>query len=431
MLSDTMSSSDGASHTQDLAARRLEILLGAALALAGEHDVDRMLPLVVKSAAAVAGARYAALGIYDEAGGMDRFIHHGVDDGTVAMIGALPEGRGLLGKVIVADGPVRLDDLAADPRSLGFPPHHPPMRRFLGVPVRRGARRFGNLYLTEKEGGAPFDEEDERLVVILAAFAAAAMEGALLVVAERERSAARGELAAARERERLGQEMLMAVFDAQEAERARVARDLHDQIGQDLTSVLLALRLVETSLDRGGSDLGDARLRTAEARELVNDALRDARQLAFDLRPTVLDDVGLVAALRRLTGDLAARHDLNVVMTVDGLDEDRRFPGDVETVVYRVVQEALTNVIRHAGAGRAQIRLAHEGTWVRAVVTDDGAGFDPRAAVGRSLGLLGMQERAALVRGRVEVVSSPGTGTAVQLEVPLVEPISSIAQPRR
>lgn len=414
-----MGSSETGTEPGTVAADRLDALLRAALALAGEHDLDPLLQRMVDSAAEVSGARFAALGVYDESGRIRRFVHHGIDADTVARIGHLPEGRGLLGEVIVADGPIRLDDLTADPRAAGFPSGHPPMRRFLGVPVRRGPRRFGNLYLTEKAGGRPFDEEDERLVTTLAAFAAAAIEGALLVAAERDRGAARSELAAARERERLGQEMLVAVLDAQEAERARVARDLHDQIGQALTSVLLGLRLVETSLEREQPDLGDARQRTAEVRELVNDALADVRQLAFDLRPTVLDDVGLVAALRRLTGDLAARHGFSVEVALDGVSEDGRFPTEVETVVYRVAQEALTNVVRHARARRVSVQLTRCQGSLRAVVTDDGAGFDPAAIGGRSLGLLGMRERATLVGGRVEITSAPGAGTRMELEVPV------------
>lgn len=105
------------------------------------------------------GARYAALGIYDQAGRVERFVHHGLDAGTVERIGVLPQGRGLLGEVIVGNGPIRLADLTTDPRSAGFPEHHPPMYRFLGVPVRRGERRFGNLYLTEKP--ACFDAQDD------------------------------------------------------------------------------------------------------------------------------------------------------------------------------------------------------------------------------------------------------------------------------
>src|SRR6266545_3599139 len=144
---------------------RSAALLEAALALGSEHELEPVLRRIV------------------EHGEIQTFVHVGVDAATVARIGRLPRRRGLLGEVIAADGPIRLDDLGADPRSCGFPPHHPPMRTFLGVPVASGSRRYGNLYLTEKRDGRPFDDQDERLIVTLAAFAAAAIESALLVAA--------------------------------------------------------------------------------------------------------------------------------------------------------------------------------------------------------------------------------------------------------
>lgn len=395
------------------------MLLEAALALGSQHELEPVLQRIVESAAKVAGARYSALGRYDEHGQIRSFVHHGIDPDTVARVGQLPRGRGLLGEVIVASGPIRLDDLTADPRARGFPPHHPPMRSFLGVPLVSGSRRYGNLYLTEKRGGGSFDEEDERLIVTLAAFAAAAIENALLVEAERERAAARAELAASRERERLREEMLAGVLGAQEAERARVARDLHDEIGQDLTSVLLGLRLVETSLAGEPPNLDAARKHSAELRGLVTDALSDVRRLAFELRPTVLDDVGLLAAVQRLAADVAARHGLTHQIEVDGLGQAERLPAEVETVAYRVIQEAVTNVVRHAGAASVRIAVARSADRLRVAVTDDGVGFDPAAVGSGSLGLGGMMERAALVGGAVSLTASPGRGTTVVLEVPL------------
>jgi len=390
---------------------RFDALVQGALELAAEHDVGQILDRMVRCAADVAGATYAALGVYDATGGIERFVHFGVDAETVARIGHYPQGRGLLGEVILADGPIRLSDLGADPRACGFPAQHPPMRSFLGVPVRVGERRFGNLYVTEKHGGGQFDEEDERLVVTLAAFAAAAIEGALLVATERE-------LAAAQERSRAQQEMLARVIDAQEAERARVARDLHDQIGQSLTSVLLGLRLVDGSLSGAAPGLDDARDHTEEVRALVAQALDEVRQLAFELRPTVLDDVGLVAAVRRLARDLSDRSGVQVDLVLDGLDDDTRLPPEVETVVYRVVQEALTNAARHAQASRAAVEIAVGGQGARARIVDDGVGFDVGDGPLRSLGLAGMRERASLVDGHLDIVSTLGEGTTVMLEVP-------------
>ena len=391
---------------------RLRTLLRAAIELSAPHERDDVLQEIVDSAAVVAAARYAALGVYDESGRLTTFVHHGIDAPTVAAIGHYPHGRGLLGEVIIADAPLRLADLSADPRSSGFPPGHPPMRTFLGVPIARAGRRYGNLYLTEKIGGAPFDDTDEALVTALAAFAAGAIETTELLASERSR-------AAAEEQARARRELLGQVIAAQEAERARVSRDLHDDVGQALTSVLLGLRLVEDSLAGPDVDASDARRQVAELRDLVADGLRRARQLAFDLRPTVLDDVGLAAALQRLTDNVASRSGLNVQLDTAALAPDERLPPEIETVIYRVVQEALTNVVRHASATTASVALAARDGTIRAFIEDDGNGFDPQQTPTRAhLGLAGMLERADLVGGTVSVTSTPGAGTTVVLEVP-------------
>jgi len=384
---------------------RYDALLRSALDLAGDHDLDQILGRMVHCAADVAGARYAALGIYDESGHVERFVHEGIDAATVERIGSLPEGRGLLREVIVGDGPIRLSDLGADPRSCGFPANHPPMRTFLGVPVGRGARRFGNLYVTEKRDGADFDAEDERLLVTLAAFAAAAIESVMLVAAE--------------ERARFDRDVLARVIEAQEAERARVSRDLHDQIGQSLTAVLLGQRLVLDALDPDDPELREARARAAEVRSLAAHALNDVRQLAFELRPIVLDDIGLVAAVQRLTTDLADRHQLELNVDLAGLSDESRLPADIETVVYRIVQESLTNVTRHASAARVRVTVVVTDGRLRAEITDDGTGFEPTPGKRRSLGLTGMVERATLVGGEVNITSAPGAGTTVRLDLPV------------
>ncbi len=397
---------------------RLQALLSAALELSREHELDAVLRQIVEGVASIAGARYAALAVYDESGAIESFITHGVDEATAAGIGAPPNGRGLLGEVIAAGGPIRVPDIGADPRSCGFPPGHPPMRTFLGVPVGRGGRRYGNLYLTEKPGGELFDEEDEALVAAFAAFAAGAIESARLVVSERDRAMALAELAAATERDRVRREMLGEVLAAQEAERARVARDLHDDVGQALTSVLLGLRLIESSLRSEEVDVDDACCHAEEARKLVADALGRARRLAFDLRPTVLDDMGLLAALERLVAETGSRAAIPVDLAAHGLG-NARLSSEIETVVYRVVQEALTNVARHARAQSASVTVSVADGRLRAVVEDDGVGFDPEAAPRGHLGLTGMAERAELVGGRIEVTPARGEGTTVRLEVPV------------
>jgi len=397
---------------------RLRVLLSAAVELTAPQTLEDVLQRIVEGAATVAGARYAALGVYGDDGRITAFVHHGFDEATVARIGHLPEGFGLLGQVIVADRPVRLESIGDDSRSCGFPPGHPPMRSFLGLPVVRAGRRYGNLYLTERNDGASFDDDDEAMVAALAAFAAAAVESAELVEAQRAGVEAKVERVAAEERSRVQRELLGRTIAAQETERKRLSRDLHDDIGQALTSVLLGMRLVEQSLTDPGVDLDEVRRRSAELRDLVVDALRHARRLAFDLRPTVLDDIGLAPALERLAAEVSERSGLAVEVDV-GLHNDERLTPETETVVYRVVQEALANVTRHAQATQVSVTVTALGDRVRTLVEDDGGGFDASARSPRGhLGLDGMDERARLVEGTLEVSSTPGHGTTVMLDVP-------------
>lgn len=385
------------------------LLLSAALELAGPHDRDAVLQRIVEGAASVADSRYAALGVYDDAGQLATFVHHGFDEPTVEAIGHYPQGLGLLGEVIVADRPVRLDDLGSHPSSCGFPEGHPAMDSFLGVPIVRAGRRYGNLYVTEKVGGAPFDEIDESLVVALAAFAAGAIASTELVASEASR-------AAAEERARARRDLVGHIIAAQEAERA--PRDLHDDIGQALTSVLLGLRLVEDSLSRPDVDADDARHRLVDLRDLVVDGICRTRELAFDLRPTVLDDIGLVPALHRLKEDLTTRTGQSIELDTAALLPDERLPAVIETVIYRVVQEALTNVVRHADASTASVTLTPRDDHIRVLIEDDGAGFDTAHRSDRPhLGVEGMLQRAELVEGSLSITSTPGEGTVVLLEV--------------
>src|SRR6478609_9601186 len=160
---------------------RLRAIVDAGVALASELSLDAVLQKIVETAAELTGAQYAALGVIDPSGqALERFIVTGIDPETQEAIGELPRGRGILGALIDEAKPLRLDNLANDPRSVGFPPNHPPMRSFLGVPILLRGVAYGNLYLTEKEGGGDFTDEDEELVTLLAAQAAVAVENARL-----------------------------------------------------------------------------------------------------------------------------------------------------------------------------------------------------------------------------------------------------------
>ena len=221
-----------------------------------------------------------------------------------------------------------------------------------------------------------------------------------------------------RRKEAVRRELLHKAITAQEEERRRIARELHDEASQALAALLVSLRLMENA-----PSLEEARAQVARMREVVNQTLDEIRALAWELRPSVLDDLGLVPALTRYIQSCRSRFGMEIDLEVVGLDQVR-LPWEVETALYRIAQEALTNAARHAGARHVSVILEQRGSRALLIVEDDGEGFDVaqvRASVqerGR-LGLYGMEERASLVGGRLTVESAPGSGTTVVVEVPL------------
>jgi len=366
-------------------------LVEAGITITSELSLDAVLQTLVRIAADLTSARYSALGVIDKSGtSLTRFVTHGVDAETRAAIGDLPRGRGILGVLIHDARPLRLDDLSRDPRSVGFPPNHPPMHSFLGVPVMTRGVAFGNLYLAEKQPAGSFTEEDEENVTLLAAQAAVAIENAGSV----QRDA------------------LRRAVQAQEVERRRLARELHDETGQALTSILLGLGAVERA-----ETTDEAHAAAAELRTLVVETLQDVRRLAVELRPSALDDFGLEPALRRLGQSVREAGGLDV--QVETMLGGERLAPDVETAVYRIVQEALTNVIKHANAARASIVVTRKPDGVLVMIEDDGRGFDPAASRDGGLGLLGMRERVELLDGTLQVEAEPGQGTTLIVTLPM------------
>ena len=537
---------------------RLRVLVETGIAINSELSLDGVLERIVEAAARVTDAHYAALGVIDRAGtGLERFVTHGMTDEVEKQIGDPPHGRGILGVLISDSQNLRLHDLSEHPRSVGFPAGHPPMHTFLGVPILLRGVAYGNLYLTEKDGGDDFTEEDEELVSLLAAQAAVAVEnarlyesatawsqqleslneigGALLgelelgplldLVASRLRgligarlvaialpagaglriAAADGEggadLAAfnllerdsktgrvlergrseridslledpevdqdvtrrlgastglyvpllARERpigvlvahdkvgadprftsadlrlaeqfanraaiavdlsRRVARDALRRVVSGQELERRRLARELHDETGQALTSILLGLSAVEEAREPD-----DMRVAASNLRELVVGTLQDVRRLAVQLRPKALDDFGLVAAVEHLVQTFSEATSIRVDFEAPLADE--RLPAEVETTLYRIVQEALTNIVKHAEASRVSILLVRSSGSATVVIEDDGQGFKPAEVRDGGLGIIGMRERVELHEGRLTVESAPGSGTTLVAEVPL------------
>lgn len=210
------------------------------------------------------------------------------------------------------------------------------------------------------------------------------------------------------------------ILHAQEEERKRIARELHDETSQALTSLLISLALLEESVtDPTG------RQRICDTRTLAHETLRAVRNMSLDLRPSALDDLGLLPALRWYVKEYQQKCGIEAELTASGLKE--RLPSEVETALYRMIQESLTNTAKHAGARHVWVTLTEDGLLLRATIRDDGRGFDAAGMLrkhwqDRGLGLAGMQERAALLDGSVEIESEPGAGSLITVTIPLREP---------
>jgi signal transduction histidine kinase len=555
---------------------QLRRLLDAGRALVAEHDTEVVLERILNAAREVTGARYAALGVLDTTRQeLERFLAVGIDAPTRRAIGDLPRGRGVLGVLIQDPRPLRLRDVGEHPQSYGFPMGHPEMRSFLGVPIVVRGEGWGNLYLTEKEGGGEFTEEDEEAAVILSQWAATAIDNAhlfehserrrqqleravrsleaardigdavsgtsdldrvlelivkrgralvdartvlillrdgdelvvaasaghvsaahgrrvplagstsgqvlqrdrpvrlsdpssqllvgptelgvpgansALLVPMRHRGTGLGVLAAfghgpeagafSQEDEQLLRtfaasaaqavalnrsveaDRLRSTIAAADAERSRWARELHDQTLQSLGGLRVALA---SALGRGDADARDAAIRQAIGD--IELEIANLRGIITDLRPSMLDDLGLVPAIEAL---LDRRRDagLEIVGELDLGDlasRDGALDPQLETTIYRLVQESLTNIVKHANATKVRVSVAAIDGEVRIEVQDDGVGFDLGGRTA-GFGLAGMRERVYLAGGAVELESSD-SGTRVRARLPR-RPAETPSEPR-
>jgi signal transduction histidine kinase len=538
--------------------QRLRDLAEASVAVGAEASLENVLQKTVETAAGLVAARYAALGVLDRTGShLERLITTGIDEETRAEIGDLPGDHGVL-RVLLREGrPVRLADVTEHPHFMGFPPGHPPMRSFLGVPILVRDVVYGDLYLAEKEGGE-FTQDDQEIVTLLAAqtgitiekvqiqeglvhwlhqlealneltigvleerdlsrllelvarrlrelirarrvlislplatgglrVAAADGEGVGDLVGDIIPSESKGSRVLARRKseridslledpevdqvsarraggltalvvplifrdkpigviyafnkdgpdprftdddlrlaeafgtraalavhlsERVARETLHAILEAEEAERSRIARELHDQTGSALSGVLLGL----TAIDRA-TTLQEARRASAALQETAKTTLENVGRLAFELRPSMLDDFGLAPALNALGATLEEQGGPEVKLEVDHATAER-LPTRVETALYRITQEALTNVVKHADAKTVRITFVRHERSVVLTIDDDGCGFSRAQVPGDGFGLVGMRERTASVNGALEIDSRPGTGTRLTVEIPI------------
>ncbi|MDA8071293.1 MAG: GAF domain-containing sensor histidine kinase [Actinomycetota bacterium] len=371
---------------------RLHALLDAVLVVGSGLDLEGVLRRIVATACDLTDARYGALGVLDESGTtLERFVHVGIDDESVARIGRPPEGAGLLGRLVVDPKPLRLTDSSAHQDSVGFPPGHPRMQSFLGVPlVVRGGEACGNLYLTEKLDGKPFTDIDEALVQTLASAASIAVEKARLHARVRELTLA--------------------------ADRERIARDLHDTVIQRLFGVGLLLQGVLPM-----TEVTEVRDRISEAVADIDDAIRQIRTTIFALATPAASATGLRARILEVCAQ--ASRSL-------GFDPDVRFAGPVDRLVSSEVgsellatlREALANVVHHARATEVHVTVS-VGVEVHLEVHDNGIGPQsehPHSAGGR--GLPNMAQRAQALRGSFTLAAHPHGGTVLSWRVPLASP---------
>jgi len=367
----------------------LAAVTDAVVGIAGDLSLDTVLERLVHAARELVDARYAALGTPDDDGGFDRFITAGMTDDEIESMGPLPRTHGLLGAMLTDPEPYRTGDVTTDPRFRGWwPSTHPLMRSFLGVPIVFKGDVIGAFYVTDKTTGTAFSAADEEMVGLLAAHAAVLMEHARFFSESRE----------------------LSVLD----ERNRLARDLHDAMTQTLFSLRLTLETAASTLP---DDPAAARRHVQAASGLVETTFRELRTLIFELRPPALEADGLAETVRKHLDVVGRAHGLAVKVTTRG---DRRLPPGEEAALYRIVQEAVTNVVRHAAATTIEVDLAVDDRGAAVQVADDGIGFDPaaRAIRARHLGLTSMRERAQALGGACRVVSAPGGGTTVRIEVP-------------
>lgn len=553
--------------TGHLDEQRLRRLIDVGRGLLSQLDPEAVLDQVLETAREITGARYAALGILDrDRHELERFITRGVDAATHQAIGDLPRGRGILGVLIDSPRSLRIANVGEHERSYGFPPGHPPMTSFLGVPVIVRGQAWGNLYLTEKDGCRAFDAVDEESVVILAAWAAIAIENARLFEAASSRREELEQLARRLEAAQtiavaVGAEMelehvleliakrgralvearslvillregadlvvaanagvteraigarvpvegsttgqvlesnmvrriadvgshlrmsavqlgvgdartallaplvyrgrglgVLAAFDhgsdsegfseddemtlrafaasgatavalaqtvqherlrhsldASEAERRRWARELHDETLQGLGGLRVtlssALRRVEE---------GEVAVLLREGVEQVEREIENLRAIITELRPAALDELGLQPAIEALVARVSAVEGLTIDCRVELPDEGHRLGQELETTAYRLVQEALTNVAKHAHAEHVRVAVRLHGGRLEIEVADDGTGFERDTAATTGFGLAGMRERVQLCGGQLSVAAA-SSGTTVRAVMPVSE----------
>jgi signal transduction histidine kinase len=361
---------------------RLHALIDAILLIETDADIDGLLGRIIETASRLVGARYGALGVIAGDGvTLSRFITYGLDAQQRAAFGEEPQGKGILGEIILHPTPLRIDDLGSHPKSFGFPANHPPMGRFLGVPVTTGdGHIYGNLYLTEPLDGQPFSEEAEHLVEAFGRAAGLVIDQEILRTSVRE-------LTLSEERERL-------------------ARDLHDTVIQRLFGVGLALQISLSSvLD------DDVRRRINNVLDELDATIHEIRTTIFEIDQDQPPGQTLEQRVAQLSGEVETRLGVLAELKVTpGIDQEIG-PRCANHVV-QALREILSNIVRHSEATVVQIQVDTTQNLIEVIVRDNGVGFTPNVGSGR--GLRNLSSRARELGGDCTVVSQIGNGTMVR-----------------
>lgn len=362
---------------------RLSPLIESAATVVGELDLGKVLRRLVSEAMSATEARYAALGVIGEHGVLSDFLFEGIDAEVAAEIGHLPTGRGVLGTVIRDNKPLILERISEHPDSFGFPANHPPMTNFLGVPITVGDSTFGNLYLTDKEGG--FTEDDRRVVEALGHIAGAAIQTARL-------------------QERL---RLVAVIE----DRQRIARDLHDSVIQDLFAVGLGLQGLTQRID----DADTARM-VDDAVDRLDSSVNSLRRYIFELKDPSQPALTLDERLQDLVSRMGSAYPSTARLSMEYLG-----PTTADDEIVMLVQEGLSNSLRHSESEWVEVAVADDDRDVLVRIEDNGVGFDS-AQIGRGMGLSNMRSRVQRLGGTMSIDSREGAGTTLEIRLPVKPP---------
>lgn len=366
-----------------------EQLTQATLSIVAGVSLPRTLQRIADVARELIGAEYTALGVPNEDGSMRAFVSSGMPSDIVEKIANHPHGRGLLGAILEEEEPIRLENMRQDSRFQGFPEDHPMMTTFLGVPVvGRNHQRLGNLYLSDRKDGEPFTEDDEKVLQLLASFAAIAIENATLH-SQLQKNALHGE-------------------------RDRIAMELHDGVIQLIYAVGMKLEII-----RGNTELDteeDKRFQTVF--DDLNHVIEDIRGYIHDLRATRETVTTLQQRLLGLADHFKDFASVDVILDLP--TELPTLSDSQRHAILQIVRESLANVARHANASYVKVTIQASEKKIHVMIADDGVGFDPSAVKDTGhFGLLNLQQRAKSLGGNLQIESTPNQGTTIYLVFPL------------